>query len=94
MHQFETRLADVSPVELGRFVGHYRGEGRPLPTAGRFLKLTLPNGLRFLLAPLAADSFRVIGVPGAYVAFGTVGGRVRHIRLSREHGESITLVPR
>jgi pimeloyl-ACP methyl ester carboxylesterase len=65
--------ARLPATELAALAGEYHGIDAPLTAAvaveGEVLRLDLPGGPRFLLAPVSADRFRIVGAFGLDIRF-------------------------
>jgi len=87
-------VVSVPAADLDRLAGGYVIEGQGFEVAvrrdGGRLRLEIPDGPSFLLAPLSPTRFKVVGPPGFHAAFAVEADAVR--RLEMEQGGSVTMV--
>jgi pimeloyl-ACP methyl ester carboxylesterase len=86
----------VAEADLAKLAGTYVAEGGGLqvtlqPEAGK-LRATLPDA-SFLLVPVTAARFRVVGSLGTFLAFALDEGRVRRVDLEEGGVTTLSLSP-
>jgi pimeloyl-ACP methyl ester carboxylesterase len=84
---------DLPEAEVAKLAGKWVADGAPfeatLRNRGSKLEIGLPGDRTFLMVPVAANRFRVVGALGMYAVFETEGGKPR--RMVLEEGGSPTL---
>jgi pimeloyl-ACP methyl ester carboxylesterase len=93
----ETRPVVVAEGELAKLTGRWVAQDTPLEASieaqGSHITLALPGQPKFLLVPVSAARFRVVGALGLYGVFELDGGKPKRMVLE-DNGESVlTLKP-
>ncbi|MGH9399121.1 MAG: alpha/beta fold hydrolase [Thermoanaerobaculia bacterium] len=94
----DMKLVAMTEAELSRFAGPYVGERDPIDAKAELvngrLKMVLPGGRVFLLAPVSGNRFRIAGAPTVYVSFDISKGRVERAVVEEGGTPVLTLVPK
>ncbi len=87
-----TKVVTLPDADVARLAGRYVAEGAPmeatLTAEGSRIRVELPGGQKFLLAPVSPTRFRVMGALGTYAVFELAADQAVSRLLIEENGQT------